>query len=280
MQLAPTAAESQAIWPVLPPLYWYASTDGLKPAARVLATHPTERTSDGQPQPLVVTQYVGSGRVLYHGVDSTWRWRQRVGDVFFARYWGQTLRNLARTKMLDNDEAAAIVVDRDRYELGQPVRLALRPGGERIKDSGTIELLLTAPGLANRRISLAPSRTTPNELVGAVSDLPPGRYRVTVTGAPFVEPPEAIEFTVVAPPGELADITMNQSALEKLASATYGKFYTYQNAHELSGNLPNGERVLLEELPPIEIWNQWWMLAAVTACLTTEWILRKRRAML
>jgi hypothetical protein len=280
MQLAPTAANSEAVWQGLPPFYWYAAADELKPAARSLATHPAARTSSGAAVPLIATHYVGRGRVLYHGVDSTWRWRLRVGDVFFARYWGQSLRHLARSKMLDESGAAEIVVERDQYDLGQPVRLTLRTGGHSIAEDGNVELLLTAPGQANRRVALTPSPAGPRELHATLSDLPPGDYRVTAAGAGLEAPPDAIEFSVVAPPGELADVTMNKLGLEQLAVATYGKFYTAQNASDLKGDLPTGDRVPLEVLPPVELWNQWWMLAAITACLTSEWILRKRRAML
>ncbi|MCO6047848.1 VWA domain-containing protein [Aeoliella sp. ICT_H6.2] len=281
MQLGATPAESAAIWQQLPPFYWYASAENLKPAARALAVHPTARGADGSPLPLVATQYVGAGRVLYHGVDSTWRWRFRVGDVFFARYWGQTLRQLARTKLLEGNEAAEILVDREEYDLGQPVRLGLRLDGKELATlDRQLELLLTTEGQPNRRVPLSASRISAGQLQATVSDLPPGHYRVSVAGGGLTELPTAGEFTVLAPPGELADTTMNQAALKQLADATYGKFYTADTAAELAGDLPVGDRVPLEVMPPVELWNRWWMLAAITACLSTEWILRKRRAML
>ncbi|WP_442484742.1 hypothetical protein [Aeoliella sp. SH292] len=280
MQLGSTPAESAELWRQLPPFYWFVAADKLKPGARVLATHPTARTRDGGPVPLIVTQYVGSGRVLYHGVDATWRWRYRVGDVFFARYWGQSLRQLARGKMLDSDREAEIVVERDQYELGEPVRLGLRLDGKQLATlDRDLELLLTAPGQPNRRVALAPSRAS-GQLQAVVGDLAPGTYRVTVAGGGLENAPVAGEFTVLAPPGELADSTMNRAGLEELAQATYGKFYTSASASQLADDLPVGARVPLEVMPPVELWNRWWMLAAITTCLSAEWILRKRRAML
>lgn len=281
MQLGASPSESATIWQQLPPFYWYAAAENLKPAARALAVHPTARTSDGSPLPLVATQYVGAGRVLYHGVDSTWRWRFRVGDVFFARYWGQTLRQLARTKLLEGNEEAEILVDREQYDLGQPVRLGLRLDGKELATlDRQIELLLMTDGQPNRRVPLSASRISAGQLQATVSDLPPGHYRVSVAGGGLEKLPAAGEFTVLAPPGELADETMNQAGLQQLAEATYGKFYTAETASQLAGDLPVGDRVPLEVMPPIELWNRWWMLAAITACLSTEWILRKRRAML
>lgn len=278
MQLGALAEESTDIWRGLPPLYWYAAADKLKPAARLLATHPTAQDSAA---PLIAMQYVGAGRVLYHGVDSTWRWRFRLGDVFFARYWGQSLRRLARSKLLDNNQAAAIVIEQKQYQLGEPVRVSLRSGNKQVAGEGEgLELLLTAKNQPRRRIPLSANRFQPGRLQATLGDLAPGSYRLSASSTGFEAPPAPVEFTVLAPPGELADVTMNQAELKRLADATYGKFYTHDTASNLIDDLPTAQRVPLEVLPPVELWNRWWMLAAITGCLCTEWILRKRRAML
>ncbi|QDU55002.1 vWA domain-containing protein [Aeoliella mucimassa] len=281
LQLGPTASDSQTIWRQLPPLYWYVAADTPKPAARVLATHPTARTTTGAPVPLMAEQYVGAGRVLYHGFDSTWRWRFRVGDVYFARYWGQTLRQLARSKALNQQTPLQLVLDRPRYELGQPVRFRMRVDSKQLASlSGGLQVLLTADDQPNRRVTLNPSKAMPEEWQAVLSDLPPGQYRATVADSRLESPPEAVEFQVMTPPGEFADTTMNQTGLEQLAEQTYGKFYMADSSNQLADDLPKAQRVPLETLPPVELWNQWWMLAAITGCLSLEWILRKRRAML
>jgi hypothetical protein len=73
---------------------------------------------------------------------------------------------------------------------------------------------------------------------------------------------------------------MHAAALADAAETTRGKFYTITTASELLADLPSGRRVPLENLPPIPIWNRWWLLASFLVCLTSEWILRKRRGML
>ncbi len=70
--------------------------------------------------------YVGSGKVIFHATDETWRWRFRVGDVFFARYWVQTIRYLSRSKLLGKDRSAELTVDRREYRRGEPVRVRVR----------------------------------------------------------------------------------------------------------------------------------------------------------
>lgn len=282
MQLAGSPDRSLQIWRGLAPHYWYANIVETKPSATVLATHPSATTVDSRPLPIIASQYVGAGRVLYHGFDSSWRWRFRVGDVFFARYWGQTLRFLARSKVLAGEQKPEILVEQDKYQLGEAVRVRLRLGSaatNKTQQSGA-ELLLEADGQPRRRIELTESQLAAGMLQATIRNLPPDRYRLALGEPVLANAPNPIEFTVNSPPGEMADITMNAPALEELATATYGNFYTIDNVGKLADDLPKGEPVVLEGLPPYELWNKWWMLLAITACLTTEWILRKRRAML
>src|SRR6202044_1170983 len=98
----------------------------LKPAARVLAEHPTLTGADGRKLAVFSLQFVGAGKVLFHATDETWRWRYRVGDVFFARYWVQTLRYLSRSKLLGKDRSAELAADRREYRRGESVRLWVR----------------------------------------------------------------------------------------------------------------------------------------------------------
>ncbi len=92
MQLDDSPAESLRRWQKLPGLYWYLEAPELKSGADVLAEHPTRTGSDGRPLAMIVSQYVGAGSVVFHATDETWRWRFRIGDALFGRYWLQTIR--------------------------------------------------------------------------------------------------------------------------------------------------------------------------------------------
>ena len=48
-----------------------------KPAAQVLAEHPTAAGAEGK-LPLIAYQFLGAGKVMFHAFDDTWRWRFRV----------------------------------------------------------------------------------------------------------------------------------------------------------------------------------------------------------
>ena len=131
------------IWQDLPPLYWLLEAPHVKPAARVLAEHPTRLADDGRQLPVFMMQYVGAGKVLFHATDDTWRWRYRVGDVFFARYWVQAVRYLSRSKLLGKDHSVELSADRREYPprragavAGALHRRAAGAGGRRWRDGG------------------------------------------------------------------------------------------------------------------------------------------------
>jgi hypothetical protein len=85
MQLGDTPEETARIWKNLPPLYWLLDVPEVKPGVRVLAENPSQSGANGRRSPVFCLQYVGAGKVLFQATDETWRWRYRVGDVFFAR---------------------------------------------------------------------------------------------------------------------------------------------------------------------------------------------------
>jgi hypothetical protein len=280
MQLGDTPEETARIWQTLAPLYWMFEAQGLKPAAQVLAEHPTLTGPAGRHLPVICFQFVGPGRVLFHAIDSTWRWRLGAGDVYFARYWVQTIRFLARGK-LTSGAGVELSADRREYRHGEVVRLRARFRDPRAAPAGAeINVLVESPGQPRRRVALHRNSSLPGVFEGSLADLAQGQYEVVVAEPQSSGNPPATRFTVVAPPGELARLEMDAAALSYAAEISRGKFYTFANADELLNDLPTGRRVPLASLPPIPLWNRWWLLTAFLACITSEWILRKRKGML
>jgi hypothetical protein len=244
----------------------------MRPAAQVLAK--------GAGLPVITFQYVGAGRVLFHAIDSTWRWRLGVGETYFARYWVQTVRFLARGK-LSTGRGAQLTTDRREYTRGEAVELRVRFLDPRLAPpSEEATVVLQSPGQPRRQVALKRNPSAEGVFTATVTDLAQGTYEVTLAQPQIPGTPPAARFGVIAPPGELARPIMDAAALTAAATTTHGKFYTIANASELLANLPAGRRVPLENLPPFSLWNRWWLLAAFVTCLTTEWLLRKRKGML
>ncbi|GEM_PF-437712 len=264
-------ANNMSIMQKLAPLYWWSGGYRLKPLAEVLAVHPDLKGDPRDPAghdgrlPLVVQQFVGSGRSLFFGFDESWRWRFRDDEPHFNNFWIQTVRYLARTRPTRTD----LRLDRQTpYRLGEPIKVTVR-----FPDSTQI------PGITDTKVPKAevkvvveyrpPSRqdvqSEPEapfviqlaKLEGSwgtfehiFSRTREGKYRFRLISPdvskmqPDGEKPSA-EANVELPPGELDRLRMNQYELASAAEATQGRFYTILDANELPGDLPTGFRVPL-----------------------------------
>ena len=281
MQLGDSPAETQAIWQNLPELYWFADAPDLKPAARVLAEHPTVTTRDGRPLPIFMMQYVGAGKVLFHATDETWRWRWRVGDVYFARYWIQTIRYLSRSKLADGGRDVTLTTDRRSYARGDAVRFRVRFADERLapaEDDG-VTVVVEQPGRQTQRLQLRRAAIGHGTFEGVLSGPPPGSYHAWLA-TPGVEGRAlAIDFVVAAALDEFVSVRMDESALREAAKLTGGRYYNFQTAGNLLTDLPPGRQTPIETLPPKPLWSAWPLLLLFLVLLIGEWLLRKRGGM-
>jgi hypothetical protein len=228
--------------------------------------------------PLVCLQYFGAGKVVWHSTDETWRWRFRVGDVFFSRYWIQAIRFLSRSKLLGKDRAALLTVDRREYLRGEAVQLRARFIDERQApaDDKGVTVVVERAGQKNRRVVLSRNAVNRGVFEGSLDDVLDGKYHAWIATPTLEGKAPAADFLVVAPPGEFERVQLDSTELRRAAEETRGKYYTLAEVDRLFGDLPPGRQVPIEALPPEVLWNQWWVLALFLALITTEWVLRKR----
>jgi hypothetical protein len=297
-QLGEDVTQNEAIWRAFAPLYWLAELGELKPAAQILAEAAFDADSNYSPNqagtssppaadpparsaiPLITFQYAGAGRVLFHAIDSTWRWRLGAGDLYFGRYWLQTIRFLARGK-LTSGEGLELTADRREYVQGEPVTLRARFLDTSLAPpTDELTVLISADGQQRERKTLRRTLAADGVFEGTFTDLKTGRYEALIVDVKLPGTPPATRFSVVTPPGEMARTEMDSAALSSAAETTRGKFYTVANADRLLADLPAGRRVPIENLPAKPVWNQWWLVALFLACITSEWIMRKRKGML
>ncbi|MBY0586284.1 VWA domain-containing protein [bacterium] len=273
-------AESTSIFEQLPGAYWYVPVGRAKPAASVLAEHPTAQV-DGRPVPILATQFFGAGRTIFQGFTGTWRWRNRVEDLYFARYWIQSVRLLSRSKLLGKNRAVEMLVDRRRYRRGDPVQITVRVLDESLlaTGEGKMEVSIDRADGTTRTVGLARRGDGQPIFEGLYQQTDDGQYRVRLT-SPAVEKLEPIEFTVLPPPGELDRVQMNEPELRAVAAMTRGTYHPLDELGKLFAELPPGRKVSLHTDPPIELWNKWPMLLLLVGLLTTEWILRKRKSLI
>jgi hypothetical protein len=282
MQLGDTPEETEAIWRHLAPLDWLLPLPALKPGVRVLAEHPTRVGPDGHRLPIFCFQYVGAGKVLFHATDETWRWRYRVGDAYFARYWVQTIRYLCRSKLTEAGHAATLLTDRREYVQDEPVRFRVRFADERLapaEDDG-VTLVVEQSGRKTERIKLHRATASRGVFEGTIDHARPGSYHVWIAEPAAAAQSPAADFTVTPPAGEFAQVRSDTAEMRRAAELSGGRFYTFDTAGQLPRRLPAGRQVPIESLPPVPLWNRWPVLAVLLGLLIVEWLLRKWRGML
>jgi hypothetical protein len=271
-------AVSTQIWQGLPDLFWYFEAPRKKPGALVLAEHPTATGSEGK-LPMVLYQFVGAGKSMFHAFDDTWRWRYRAGDKYFGRFWVQTIRFLARSRLVGQRQAE-ISTDRRRYQRGQPIQFRVRfPNPGLAPASGDVVIQIGRAGQGPRKLTLKLAPGTRNVFEGALPQAQEGDYEVRLMPPPPIDPMPTASFRVDPPINEFERIEMNERELLRAAELTKGKFYTPLVADALFRELPKPEKVPLDTDPPIPLWNTWPMLGLFLTLITAEWVFRKRKQM-
>src|SRR5262249_52905756 len=87
--LGDTVEENRQIWRTLRGFHWHYPVPGVRALGSVLLKHPRVKMAGDQPMPLIVSQPVGKGQVLFLACDETWRWRSNTEDKYYARFWRQ-----------------------------------------------------------------------------------------------------------------------------------------------------------------------------------------------
>ncbi len=278
LQLGTRSEDNLETWANLPPLFWRQDIGIPKPATQVLAIAQSTSSMRATSLPIFLQQRLGAGNVRFHATDSTWRWRIRNGDVFFARYWTQTLRALSKTLRAGVERQAGISLDRRRYAPGEEVRVAVRFFDHRtIPESGKLpRVAVTDNDTYSQTIELRNSPEWPARFEAEMSALPAGSYRATLLEPTLQHVQPSVTFQVEALPGELDHPHLNERELKIAAEATGGKYLHVNRWSDLIDELPLPRATA--ESPPsvVDPWHRWPVLALFLALLTTEWYLLYR----
>jgi hypothetical protein len=242
-------------------------------------------------QPLIVRQNYGFGRVLYIALDSTWRWRYKVGDQHHHRFWGQVIHWAAADKPPIRFGAGSAV-----YQPGQDVDLFVRLGEDAVgswpqkAEVGARIVRLAEAGKAEEAVALVPltGDVKGRELTGRVRDLPVGTYAIELAvsdpalAGKLLGPLAGagkdkmrVTFTVLPPDtAETAELSADWDQLQRLANESHGQVLTPENASELL-NLLTKQTATHIDRPERKLWQWWPTLMVLLLLVTAEWVGRK-----
>jgi hypothetical protein len=222
---------------------------------------------------------------MFFGFNETWRWNWREDQKYFNNFWIQTMRYLARSKV----GRIELRLDRQTpYRRGEPIKVTVRfPDDEKPpaeKAEVRVALERRPPG---GRFEKHVQPLTLRKLEGSratyeaqLTQTPEGDYRFWLE-EPQAKPRPEAACKVLAPPGELEKLRMNQAEMEQAARLTQGKFYTLATAKKLPEELPSGNRVSVNAPgPPFIVWNSAALFLLFLGVIASEWLLRKLKNLL
>jgi hypothetical protein len=265
-------------WAQMPPYYWCAAAEKASPGATVLAWNPIQSTAGGK-TPLIAQAYAGQGQVLFVGTDSTWLWRQNVGDRFFYKFWGQGIRAVARNDKT-SQKKSWLEVRPVRVQPGDPAEVELMAfaadGSPRLDPTLTVQLQ------GDSDVGVIDMSADPNvkgRYTGKFTPKNPGEYRLTYTpdGQPAVE----AKLPVAAAPDELKRPNLNRAALEQQAVDSHGKLMELYDLGSLAdADALKGETTVIPRSPPpASLWDNWLTLTALVCLYSLDVGLRRLRGL-
>lgn len=184
-RLGDTDLDNSDVWRTLPGFFWYAGIKRAKVGTEILAVHDQAATVAGR-VPLIVTKTYGTGKVLFMGTDSAWRWRHGVEDKYHYRFWSQVARWMAYRRQMAQSESIRLFYSPDRPHVDDVLTLNANVmdnvGGP--MDRGTVTVQVISPAGKTETIRLQPGIEDALGLfVGTFVPKEAGNYRLVATSS-------------------------------------------------------------------------------------------------
>ncbi len=292
MKLGADDAEMAKAWKNLGPLPWYQPVARTNDRATVLAAHPTDKCSDGQPQPLIAVRQYGEGIVVYLGFDETWRLRRKFGERYYRQFWGQMIHQLASRRALGTQKRFIPRTDRRQYRVDDKVILSVEVydadynilPDEKLPEGKLVAEVFPPRSAANGAAAVERYSVTRRRDALFETQIPVdtgGEYRVRVKD-PVTGKYAETKFTVTELSAERRSAVRNSHLQAEIALATGGKSYDLTNVADLPEqiSLPRKQEVSLQV---VSIWNSWWLcftlFCLVVFLMLLEWLARKLMAL-
>ena len=266
-----------------PPLLT-ANVGGLvAPSAEVLM----QTIVDGQPQPLVAAVRFGKGRAVAVLSDSVWRWRLgaaqwRMDKSPYELFWTQLLDWLVpKEDQQTSNNSIEMFTERSSYVQGEKpeIRAVVQTTGGALPASLPLRLHTPDDRILDYTLkpSVFPARSgrSVHGYAAAVEPNVTGIFRADASanlggGKATGE----VRFVVTRPATEMTGQPINRDFLQKLASASKGRYYALADWNAWTRDLHVQERHS-SRLELNDLWNRPELIVLLMCLLAADWIARK-----
>ena len=263
-------------WKSLPGPFWLTQSPIMQTGTQVLVYADT----DSQARlPLITQHFSASGRIVFQGFDSTWRWRQAGElDGAHARYWTQLINYLAGSNAGVGRTGVELSLESQQIFFGDSVDVQVRflnPLSAPVEDSVVVELAESTG--KSTIVRLARSGIHQGRFHASLHDLRVEQYTIRLVSPVGVDStPTSLRLDVESEAKEQVDSSADIEALKNLVATSDGRFYTLNQWSSLREQLPQGPHIVKRELDRRLLWNANWLVFLFLLLITAEWGLRRR----
>jgi hypothetical protein len=285
--LADSAPRSQQIWSSFPGVFGYYGVRGAKPGATVYGRYSDPESGTGDQRPVYLAgQFYGAGRVVYLGSGEMWRLRS-LSDSYFEQFYTKLIRHVTQGRLLLGSSRGMLLVDRDRYLLGNTVIVRAQLSNVQFEplERPSVTLELIHPDSMTESLQLAADPARKGMYVGQFTALKEGTYRMQLD----VPEGEGEQLTrriqVKVPDLERENPQRNDALLSEIAQRTGGLYYVGAEAVLGGQGVPplvnqlrdRTEVTYLAGVTDRDFEHDWLqgLLIAICAALCLEWTIRR-----
>ncbi|HVG85943.1 MAG TPA: glutamine amidotransferase [Vicinamibacterales bacterium] len=271
-RLAPGLEASRAIWKKLPALASVSLVGGPRPGAQILAV---TSSPGGDAHPLIAVQRYGQGRTMMFAGEASWRWRmlRPASDTSYDTIWRQLVRWLAASTPGTVSMPPMAVGNAGDVE---PLSVTVRSGRFEAVTDAQVSISVTDPDGAVRTLEPALEDARAGRYTVPIRFDQEGVYRVDAEArrGDLALGTATRHVLVGGADLEMADLSLNEPVLQRLAEATGGRYLRPDGTAELRDLLKGDEQERATEMK--DLWHNAWTLFAIVGLLAAEWLVRRR----
>ncbi len=260
-------------WKKLPYLMNFQEPGTPKPGAVVLA----DMTAGGHKMPLLITENFGRGRTAVFATEGDWRWQmlQPLEDMSHEVFWRQLLRWLVSdtpTRVVGSTPKP-VAYDDGSVKLRAEVRdTTYLPAGD-----ARVEARVVGPSGASETVELQPDPLQQGVYTADWNAGKTGSYVIEISAKRGQAELGRDVITLRREDGvaENFHVEQNREVLEKLSSATGGRYYPPSEAKQLGRDISFSDAgVTVRENK--DLWDMPIVFFAALLLRASEWLLRRR----
>jgi len=276
-RLSDDPQENTAIWRDLPPISRFYSGIGIKSGATVLAENQQEK------RPFIAFQRYGKGMVLMIAGDDLWQWAFGAypfggDDSYYRKFWSGTIRWLASVRT--QADQVSVTTRKQTYSRDEKVRVTAYVYNENYDpvNDAQIKAQVQTPAKTTRDLIFTLEEN--GRYTTEFSPTMDGSYKIDVEAQRNgnLIGKNSTEFIVQTATLEFLNTQLNEPLLKEIADISGGSYYKINGISEIPSSIKETKDTVVSTRER-SIWDNAFVLIAVIALLTTEWLIRKRKGL-